>query len=142
MQKENRIRSKIVPNQIFTIYRRTVCRTPRRELCHTRDSGAVAIAPLVRRTAAFHFSNRFPVSCLGETHACIYTPPNDGRRTTRMVLESDIPSSRGVVSLSAQIHFRGGRHRGPGARDLRPGLRPFPYPSGRLAARVAISHCP
>ena len=46
---------------------------PRRELCHTRDSGAVAIAPLVRRSAAFRSRSAFQICCLGETHAWIYT---------------------------------------------------------------------
>src|SRR5258706_5702360 len=149
MRKENRIRREVLPNQVFIIYRRKVGSAPRRELCHTRDSGAVVIAPLVRRSAAIQLRAALSrsrtaelICCLGETPGLHLHSGSDGRRTTRMVLESDLPPSRGVVPLSAKIHVRGGRHRGSGARDLRSGLRPLLYPGGRFAARVVISHCP
>src|SRR5882757_3763569 len=148
MRKENRIRLEIFLNQVFTICQRKVGGAPRRELCHTRDSGAVVIAPLVRRSAAIYFAPRFRGrspphrSVVLAKHLLASTLRRDGRRTTRMVLGSDLPSSRGIVPLSAKIHVRGGRYRGSGARDLRSGLRPFPYPGGRFAAGVVISHCP
>jgi RNA polymerase sigma factor (sigma-70 family) len=44
---------------MFIILRSDVCVRPRGELCHTRDSGAVRIASLARRSAAFYFFDRF-----------------------------------------------------------------------------------
>jgi len=53
------------------------------------------------------FPDREPlklICCLGETPGLHLHSGSDGRRTTRMVLESDLPPSRGVVPLSAKIH--------------------------------------
>src|SRR3984885_16190281 len=56
---------------MFTIFPRRDSCTARRGLCHTRDSGAVAIAPLLRRSAAFCFANPFDICChVANSHCC------------------------------------------------------------------------
>src|ERR1035438_6308924 len=72
MRKENRVRLELVRNQSFTICRRRVCEAWRRELCHERDSGAGAIASLVRRTAVFLCCGLRP-GCHSDAWACDLT---------------------------------------------------------------------
>jgi hypothetical protein len=55
-------------NQSVAFYPRELCGAARRELCHTRDSGAVSIASLVRRTAAIYFVNGFLMYQHGKSH--------------------------------------------------------------------------
>jgi hypothetical protein len=69
MNKENLPGSQIVPNQVFTIFPGSLHEEGLCELCHARDSGAVAIAPLVRRSAANYFSLRTRQSVAAAKHA-------------------------------------------------------------------------
>ena len=70
---------------------------PRRGLCHARDSGAVAIAPLVRRSAAFSGPAFSRGCCLGETHARIYSP---------VTMAPTLPKSLSYLKL-VNLEFRG-----------------------------------
>jgi DNA-directed RNA polymerase specialized sigma24 family protein len=104
MRKENRSQLEIVANHRFTIYLRIDCASTRRELCQQRDSGAVAIAPLVRRAAAFCFTAASPPVAAAETGVRAAAHRSTAARWTRAISQVHCGRARPAPTLLRQAY--------------------------------------